>query len=95
MLRISQASTTPAQIVLRLEGQVTGRWVDELRRECARVLASEAHGGSRLVLDLAEVASIDAAGRALFRELSIRRGMVTNCSMYVAELLKGVANVDR
>jgi hypothetical protein len=47
------------------------------------------------ILDLAEVSFIDAAGLALFRELSARRAIVTKCSPYVEELLKDVVDVDK
>jgi ABC-type transporter Mla MlaB component len=59
------------------------------------VLKGTAHMGGRLVLDLAEVSSVDVAGLALFRELSTRRVIVANCSPYVAELLKGVFDLER
>jgi anti-anti-sigma factor len=94
MLRISQA-TTDNRITLHLEGEISGRWVEELRGECARALSGDAHTGRRLVLDLAEVSFIDAAGLALFRELSARRAIVTKCSPYVEELLKDVVDVDK
>jgi anti-anti-sigma regulatory factor len=80
---------------LRLEGQVTGPWVEELRRACDQMLGKNGHRGSRLVLDLAEVSFIDADGVTLFRELTARRVVVTHCSPFVAEQLKEVANVDR
>lgn len=91
MLRISHASMTETPIALRLEGDIRGRWVSELRRECARAL--EQNGG-RLVLDLAGVSSIDVAGLALFRELGARRVRVRHCSLYVAALLEGVVEID-
>ena len=94
MLRISQASTTEAHTTLRLAGEITGMWVEELRRECERALGDGAPRTKRLVLDLGEVSSVDAAGLGLFRELSARRIVVMNCSPYVAELLKGVFNLD-
>ena len=94
MLRISQASTTDTQTTLRLAGEITGMWVEELRRECERALGDGATEAKRLVLDLGEVSSVDAAGLVLFRELSARRIVVMNCSPYVAELLKGVFNLD-
>jgi anti-anti-sigma factor len=94
MLRISQA-TTDNQTTLRLEGEISGQWVEELRRECARASRGDTQAGRRLVLDLAEVSSIDAAGLALFRELSARRAIVTKCSPYVEELLKDVVEVDK
>jgi anti-anti-sigma factor len=94
MLRISRA-TTDNQTTLRLEGEISGQWVEELRRECAHALSGNADTERQLVLDLAEVSSIDAGGLALFRELSARRAVVTKCSPYVEELLKDVVDVHR
>jgi anti-anti-sigma regulatory factor len=97
MLRISRATTADDKqevVLLRLEGQVIGRWVEELRRVCNETTGANAHGGQRVVLDLADVLFIDAEGIALFGELSGRRVSVTNCSLFVAEQLKGVANVN-
>jgi anti-anti-sigma regulatory factor len=93
MLKIT--STTGKQPVsLRLEGKVSGPWVEELRRACDEILGSLAHR-NWLVLDLADVSFIGADGLALFRELMARRVVVTNCSPFVAEQLKEVADVDR
>lgn len=92
MLRISQTATTDTRITLRLEGEITGRWVQELRSECARAL--DTTNGRRLVLDLGDVSSIDTAGLTLFRELSARHVLVRNASLYIAELLKGAVEVD-
>jgi len=96
MLKISSTTTTanhPA--LLRLEGQVRGPWVEELRRACEHVLGENGHCGNRLVLDLAGVSFIDADGVALIRELTSRLVRVTSCSPFVAEQLKEVADVDR
>jgi anti-anti-sigma regulatory factor len=96
MLRISGAATTEEQpALLRLEGQVRGPWVEQLRRACDQVLGNNSHGGNGLVLDLAEVSFIDADGVMLFRELTARRVVVTNCSPFVAEQLKEVSDVDQ
>jgi len=93
MLKIT--STTGKQPVsLRLEGKVSGPWVEELRRACDEILGSNAHGDG-LVLDLADVSFIGADGLSLFRELTARRVVVTKCSPFVAEQLKEVADVDR
>jgi anti-anti-sigma factor len=88
MLRISHASATDGRVTLRLEGEISGPWVEELRKECSRALSAEVHDGTELVLDLAGVSSIDAAGLALFRELSTHGVVETNCSPYVMEVLK-------
>jgi anti-anti-sigma regulatory factor len=96
MLKISGTATTEEQpVFLRLEGQVRGLWIEELRRACDHILGKNGHHRNRLVLDLAEVSFIDADGVTLFRELSARRVLVTNCSPFVAEQLKEVADVDR
>jgi anti-anti-sigma factor len=93
MLRISWECERPAQVTVRLEGEIKGRWVEELRRECDRFLDGTGGGTKRLVLDLAGVSSIDAAGLALFRDFGAESLAVTHCSPYLAELLKGVAHV--
>lgn len=91
MLRISRSSTG-GQIVLTLEGEVNGRWVEELCREWHRTLSGDTV--REIVVDLANVSSIDSAGVELFREMAARRVAVTNRSPYVAELLKDIVSPD-
>ena len=95
MLKISRtikADDKKDGALLRLEGQVAGPWVEELRRACAE----PRHNGhwAHLVLDLTNVTFIDADGVALFRQLSTRQVSWMNCSAFVAEQLKEVANAD-
>lgn len=90
MLRIFQGMWASDAVVLRLEGQVTGRWVEELRHSCDQVLQPNGGRPNRLVLDLAEVSFIDADGLSLFRDLSSHRVTLSNCSVFAAELLKGM-----
>lgn len=95
MLRISSTeSEDDGRILLRLEGDVRGEWVEELRRACDDAVATR-NRNARLVLDLREVRFIDARGVLLFRQLSARAAAFTNCSPFVAEQLKGVANGSR
>lgn len=89
MLRISRESTMDARVTVRLEGEIKGRWVEELRRECDRAL-TDAGRGVQLEVDLAGVSSIDAAGVTLFRELGAGSLVLKNCSPYLEELLKDV-----
>ena len=94
MLRISQTATTETGTTLRLEGEINGRWVEELRKECVRMLGTDTMNGRRLVLDVGGVSSIDGAGLALLRELVSRLVLVRNASLYVSELLKGIVDAD-
>jgi anti-anti-sigma factor len=87
MLKISRTETNEPATVLKLEGQVRGQWVEELRRACDQELSRGA-----LMLDLADVSFIDAAGLALFRDLASRDVAFHNCSLFAAEQLKAVAN---
>ena len=68
-----------------MEGRLTGRWVEELRRTCQLHTIS---GGTQLVLDLADVSFADAEGIKLLKELRIRWVTLFNPSSLVAEQLK-------
>jgi hypothetical protein len=97
MLRISRITTERGSESprLRLEGQVTGPWVEELRRTCAETLRNHEHAETYLILDLAGVSFLDAGGVALFRDLSSRHVTFANPSAFIAEQLKGVVNGNR
>ena len=92
MLRISQrAGENPdGATSLWLEGQVTGPWVEELRRVCAETSGNNGHSKDHFLLDLAGVSFLDADGIALFHELAARGAVFTKCSSFVAEQLRGV-----
>lgn len=85
MLRISRVEAPDEAVMLRLEGQVRGPWVEELRRSCEQLLTT----GSGLILDLTEVSFIDMDGVALCRRLRDRKVALMHCSPFVAEQLKG------
>ena len=68
-----------------MEGRLTGRWVEELRRTCDLHALSD---GIRLTLDLADVSFADAAGIELLKELRIRLVTLLSPSSLVAEQLK-------
>ena len=95
MLKISQLSGSDHEVILRVEGQVLGPWVDELRRICAEAVSRNTAGTPQLVLDLASVSFLDANGIALLRQLVTGRVSITNYSMFIAEQLKEVSDVDR
>jgi anti-anti-sigma regulatory factor len=81
-------------VLFRIEGQVSGPWIEELRRVCNETLGGNGHGSQRLVLDLADVSFVDADGVALFRELAARRVILTNASLFVTEQLKEVTDAS-
>ena len=85
MLRLSLLETPDKAVTLRLEGQVSGPWVEELRQWCEQLLAT----GSGLRLDLTDVSFIDLAGVALCRSLRERQVALLRCSPLVVEQLKG------
>ena len=97
MLRITGGTSADRTIdseALRLEGQVAGPWVEELRRVCNELIGMSGAADRPIVLDLTNVSFVDANGVALFRELTARQASLTNCSVFVAEQLKEVTNGD-
>jgi anti-anti-sigma regulatory factor len=95
MLRISEVTQNGVRATtLRLEGHVTGPWVEELHRVCEEKLASGGRHPS-LVLDLTGVAFLDTDGVELFRQLAARHVVFKNASPFIVEQLRGVADVER
>ncbi len=58
MLRISVVQSSSQAMTLHIEGDVRGRWIEELRRSCEEALSR----GTQLTLDLAGVSFIDGEG---------------------------------
>ncbi len=85
MLRISIMNSSTRMNVLRLEGMVTGRWVDELRNLCEQALGQS----KEVIVDLNDVSYIDREGIALLMSLRDRQVAFLNPQPFVAELLKG------
>jgi anti-anti-sigma regulatory factor len=84
-MKITVVESSSKEVRLRVEGRLTGRWVEELRRTCDLQDLSD---GIRLTLDLADVSFADAAGVELLRELRIRLVTLLSPSLLVAEQLK-------
>jgi ABC-type transporter Mla MlaB component len=80
MLRITMIEGSRSAVTLRVEGRITGCWVEELRRVCdAHTLPDEV----QLSLELADVSFADAAGIVLLKELRSRGvGLVSTNSVY-------------
>lgn len=85
MLRITVVESSSGAVRLRVEGRLTGRWVEELRRTCDLQGLSD---GIRLTLDLSDVSFADAAGIELLKELRIGLITLLSPSSLVAEQLK-------
>jgi anti-anti-sigma regulatory factor len=84
-MKITVVESSRNGVRLRVEGRLTGRWVEELRSTCELHALSD---GVRLTLDLADISFADAAGIELLKELRIRLVTLLNPSSLVAEQLK-------
>ena len=91
MLRITVVESSRKAVRLRVEGRVTDRSVEELRRTCDLHTLGD---GIRLTLDLADVSFVDAAGIELLKQLRIRCVTLLSPSSFVAEQLKGAPSCD-
>ena len=91
MLRITVLESSKSAVSLRVEGRITGSWVEELRRACdARNFSDEVH----LSLELAEVSFTDAAGIELLKELRSRGVSLVRTNPFMADQLKDGALSD-
>jgi ABC-type transporter Mla MlaB component len=84
MLRITSEIVDGAP-ALKLAGNVSGPWVEELRNVVAAACAQT----DRVRLDLSDVRYVDAEGGALLREIMRNQGELIRRSTFVAELLEG------
>jgi ABC-type transporter Mla MlaB component len=84
MLRITADMVTGKQIMLRLDGQVTGRWVKLLRSTCDAPLQT----GVSLVLDLRNVSFADLEGIVLLRDLTDQGVELLNALPFIAEQIR-------
>jgi anti-anti-sigma regulatory factor len=83
MLKITKQGTSNGRQMVKLEGKLTGDWVDEL----ARVTATEAP--ARLTLDLSSISFVDSKGVELLRNLISRHVQLSGCSAFVSDLILG------
>ena len=84
-MKITVVESSRNGVRLRVEGRLTGRWVEELRSTCELHALSD---GVQLTLDLADISFADAAGIELLKELRTRLVTLLNPSSLVAEQLK-------
>lgn len=76
MLKITLLDSAE-ELRFRLEGKISGAWVDELRQ--CWVTASSTTGNRRTVVDLGEVDFVDGPGEALLSDMS-REGVELRAS---------------
>jgi anti-anti-sigma regulatory factor len=84
MLLIAPPRCDEQTVTLRLEGQLTGPWVAELRDATGKFLGN----GHRLVLDLTDVTFADPGGVGLLNELQAQRVELAGASPFLQEQLK-------
>lgn len=84
MLKITIARSSDQEIILQLDGRVTGKWVELLRESAGSALDE----GMRLTLDLRNICFIDCDGLALIRSLLDRGVRQVNAPLFVAEQIK-------
>jgi anti-anti-sigma regulatory factor len=87
MLKISVSEAAAGSMTLRLDGQITGRWVELLERTCEAYLKN----GPRIILDLKNVSFVDRDGFAVLRSLANRRVKFLNVLPFIAEQLRETA----
>ncbi|HLA09112.1 MAG TPA: STAS domain-containing protein [Pyrinomonadaceae bacterium] len=84
MLKITQVVLASQEITLRLDGRVTGQWVELLRNTAESLLEA----GLRLNIDLTNVSYSDCEGIALLKSLIDRGVRHLNAPLFVAEKIR-------
>lgn len=90
MLKISETEVSNGAATLRIEGEMIGPWVTEVRRVAEQMLTAT----DQLTLDLTEVMFVDRDGVALLRQLMQRRVKLINCSPFLIEQLKDAGSLN-
>jgi anti-anti-sigma regulatory factor len=88
MLRISRDEAINGSVNVRLEGTLTGPWVEETKRVCE----AAAGRGDKLRLDLAGVSFVDREGVQLLAQLQKANAALKNCSAFLEAQLRSVQN---
>jgi ABC-type transporter Mla MlaB component len=79
MLRISEINSAMDGRKLKLDGSLTGPWVQELKQACEPILAE----GQAMQIDCRGVSFVDAAGITLLQWLQSRGVTLDNCSPFI------------
>ena len=89
MLRITVVESLRIAVTLRVEGRITGPWVEELRTACN---VHTFPGDVELSLQLTDISFADAAGIALLRELRDRGVSLVGTTPFLTEQLKNATS---
>ena len=73
-------------VVLKLEGRVTGPWVEELRR--AWISSTKVADGESIDVELSGVSFVDAKGRDLLLRMQREKVDLKGASGFLRQLLK-------
>jgi anti-anti-sigma regulatory factor len=90
MLRITTRNSCD-ELVLKLEGCLTGAWVDEL--EACWIAAKENFASARVV-DLSEVRWVDEAGRQLLAHMHRSGARLVAKGCFMRELVREISESD-
>jgi anti-anti-sigma regulatory factor len=85
VLRITSSNESGRPTTLKIEGSLTGDWVDEL----SRAVSGTVDTASGIVLDMAGVTFVDQSGVSLLRRLKDRGIDLVNGSDFVETLVNG------
>jgi hypothetical protein len=88
MLKITLLDSAD-ELRFRLEGKLSGPWVDELR-QCWRT-ASSTTQGRRTVTDLREIDFVDEAGEALLKEMAAEAVCLEASTPLMRSVVDGIA----
>jgi len=81
MLKVTKVASSNSEITLRLDGRVTGQWVELLRESTDSVLEE----GMLLTLDFENICFIDCEGIVLIKSLIGRGARQVNAPLFIAE----------
>ena len=91
MLRITVVESSASAVTLRVEGQIAGPWVEELRTTCN---VHTAPHQVQLHLELEDASFADAAGVACIKELREHGVRLLRVSPFLTELFKNDSSPD-
>lgn len=84
MLKITRVTSLDQEVILRMDGRVTGPWVELLRASAESVIAE----GMGLTLDLENVYFLDCEGVRLIKNLISSGTQLKNVPPFVAEQIR-------